>query len=159
MTTNGTTAPKLLYTPVEAAQALGISRSTLYTLLSSGEIRSVKVGALRRIPHVALADFVARLSATIDGQGPGLGAPSQDRDDSAPAASQRSGKLIPVSYPGTLTGRSGSPDSADLPPDVLQHQGAGQMGRQPKSPPAEHLRHTVQPNVLDHAALGNETRD
>jgi excisionase family DNA binding protein len=42
---------KLLYTPREAAQALGVSRSTLYVLLSSGALPSV------RIPHVGFHDL------------------------------------------------------------------------------------------------------
>jgi excisionase family DNA binding protein len=41
---------KLLYTPNEAAQALGVSRSTLYVLLSSGALPSVRIGTCRRIP-------------------------------------------------------------------------------------------------------------
>jgi excisionase family DNA binding protein len=53
---------KLLYTAEEAAEVLGIGRSTLYLLLSAGEVASVKIGALRRIPASALDGYVARLS-------------------------------------------------------------------------------------------------
>ncbi len=53
--------PALLYTPVEAAKLLRISRSTLYTFLSSGELPSVKVGASRRVPREALLSFAQRL--------------------------------------------------------------------------------------------------
>jgi len=51
----------LLYRPEEAAVQLGISRSKVYLLLRRGEIRSVKIDGLRRIPAAALADYVADL--------------------------------------------------------------------------------------------------
>jgi excisionase family DNA binding protein len=54
---------KLLYTPAEAAEMLGISRSGMYNLLDRGELESVKLGALRRIPAVALASYLRRLRA------------------------------------------------------------------------------------------------
>jgi excisionase family DNA binding protein len=54
---------RLLLRPEEAAQALSISRTTLYGLLQSNAIRSVKVGGLRRIPVEALEDFVTELSS------------------------------------------------------------------------------------------------
>src|SRR5437763_904550 len=54
-------AEKLLLTPTEAAQALGIGRSKLYELLRSGLVPSVRIGTCRRIPADALATVVARL--------------------------------------------------------------------------------------------------
>ena len=54
---------KLLYKPTEAAQVLGISRSGVFRLLSSGELESVKIGGLRRIPAVALESYVRALRA------------------------------------------------------------------------------------------------
>jgi excisionase family DNA binding protein len=38
---------KILYTPTEAAKALGISRSTIYVLMASGDVPSV---AHRHLP-------------------------------------------------------------------------------------------------------------
>ncbi|HZL03928.1 MAG TPA: excisionase family DNA-binding protein [Coriobacteriia bacterium] len=52
---------KLLLTVVEAAQRLGIGRTLMYELLGSGQIRSVHVGRLRKIPAHALDDYVERL--------------------------------------------------------------------------------------------------
>jgi excisionase family DNA binding protein len=52
---------KLLLTPAEAAAALGIGRSTLYGLLRSGMVASVRIGACRRIPAAVLSELVARL--------------------------------------------------------------------------------------------------
>jgi excisionase family DNA binding protein len=53
----------LLLTPVEAARALGISRSSLYELLRTRALRSVLIGRSRRIPGTALTDFIASLEA------------------------------------------------------------------------------------------------
>lgn len=51
----------LLLTVEEAARRLGIGRTTCFALIASGELESVKVGSLRRIPADALAVYVARL--------------------------------------------------------------------------------------------------
>ena len=53
--------PRLLLRIEEAAQRLGIGRSLMYRLVLSGEIESVHVGRLRRIPAVCLSEHVARL--------------------------------------------------------------------------------------------------
>ena len=55
--------PRLLLTPVEAATALGISRTRIFALLARGAIESVLVGRNRRIPVTALEDFIAALRA------------------------------------------------------------------------------------------------
>ncbi|MDT3395804.1 helix-turn-helix domain-containing protein [Streptomyces sp. B1866] len=55
----------------EAARRLGIGRTTMYALVSSGQIRSVKIGRLRRIPAQALTEYltaqagVARSDVTL----------------------------------------------------------------------------------------------
>ncbi|MDQ6848152.1 MAG: excisionase family DNA-binding protein [Candidatus Dormibacteraeota bacterium] len=49
-----------MLTVTQAAEALGCRRSLLYRLLSTGEIRSISVGRLRRIPREAVDDFVRR---------------------------------------------------------------------------------------------------
>lgn len=54
---------KLVLTPQEAADALGINRSTLYLLIMSGELPSFKIGRCRRIPIKALEAWIARQSA------------------------------------------------------------------------------------------------
>jgi excisionase family DNA binding protein len=58
-----TRGEQLLLRPVEAAQQLGLSRTKVYELMASGQLRSVKIGAARRVSATALADFVARLDA------------------------------------------------------------------------------------------------
>ena len=57
------TSEKLLYSPAETAQMLGVSRSQRFELLARGEIESVKIGRLRKIPREALTAYVARLRA------------------------------------------------------------------------------------------------
>jgi len=55
--------PVLLVRPEDAAHVLGVGRTKVYELMRSGELRSVRVGGLRRVPVTALAEFVARLEA------------------------------------------------------------------------------------------------
>ena len=44
---------------MEAAAILGIGRSKLYEFISSGEIRSIRIGRLRKIPIAAIDEFLA----------------------------------------------------------------------------------------------------
>lgn len=54
---------KLLLTPEEAAQVLGIGRTKVYELMLSNALESVKIGASRRIPIQSLSTFVDALRA------------------------------------------------------------------------------------------------
>lgn len=51
----------LLLTVEQAADRLGIGRTLAYALVSAGEIESVQIGRLRRIPADALPAFLDRL--------------------------------------------------------------------------------------------------
>jgi excisionase family DNA binding protein len=55
--------PRLVLSVEAAADLLSISRTRMFTLIKTGEMRSVRVGRLRRIPAEALTDYVARLIA------------------------------------------------------------------------------------------------
>lgn len=44
----------------ETASHLSLGRTTVYSLLASGELDSVKIGRSRRVPVAAIADFVHR---------------------------------------------------------------------------------------------------
>ena len=52
---------KLLLTPTEAAHALGIGRSKVYELMQTGQLRSVHIGACRRVSAYALTAFFQQL--------------------------------------------------------------------------------------------------
>lgn len=54
---------RLLLSVDEAARRLSIGRSLLYELLAAGEIRSIHVGRLRRVPIAALTDYINRQAA------------------------------------------------------------------------------------------------
>jgi excisionase family DNA binding protein len=53
--------PPILFTTEEVARLLGIGKCRVYDLIRQRELRSVKVGASRRISARALRDFVERL--------------------------------------------------------------------------------------------------
>jgi excisionase family DNA binding protein len=54
---------RLLHTPVQAAELLSIGRTTVHNLMASGELRSIKIGKSRRVPHDALEEFLRKRSA------------------------------------------------------------------------------------------------
>ncbi len=47
----------------EAAARLGIGRTLMYRLVLSGEVESIPLGRLRRIPAECLDDYIARMRA------------------------------------------------------------------------------------------------
>lgn len=51
----------MLLTVEEAARSLRLGRTLVYRLISSGELESVTVGRLRRVPAECLAEYVATL--------------------------------------------------------------------------------------------------
>jgi excisionase family DNA binding protein len=53
----------LLLRPEEAAAALRVGRTRVYELIRTGELRSVKIGHLRRVSATALAEYLAHLEA------------------------------------------------------------------------------------------------
>jgi excisionase family DNA binding protein len=57
---------RLLLTPTEAAEALGIGRSKVYDLMRQGLLESVRIGGCRRVPSTALSDLIASLKTDQD---------------------------------------------------------------------------------------------
>ncbi|WP_328447421.1 helix-turn-helix domain-containing protein [Amycolatopsis sp. NBC_00438] len=55
---------RTLLTVEAAAEQLSIGRTTMYALIKAGEIATVRIGHLRRVPAGALAAYVDRLTAT-----------------------------------------------------------------------------------------------
>lgn len=51
----------LMLTVEEAARRLGLGRTLVYQLISSGDLESVTVGRLRRVPAECLAEYIAAL--------------------------------------------------------------------------------------------------
>jgi excisionase family DNA binding protein len=60
--TTATTPQRLLYTTDNAGAILGVGRTTIYQLIQSGELKSVKIGRSRRIPAAALQDYINKLT-------------------------------------------------------------------------------------------------
>jgi excisionase family DNA binding protein len=49
------------YTVEQVAKMLHIGRDKVYYLLRTGQLRSIKIGKLRRITDAQLAEFIASL--------------------------------------------------------------------------------------------------
>lgn len=64
-TTEDVSVAPLLLTVEQAAKRLGVGRTTFYALVMSGEIESVPLGRLRRIPAECLDEYVERLRSRI----------------------------------------------------------------------------------------------
>jgi len=62
---------KLLYTPMEAAEQLGVGRTMLFQLLRDGRLKSVKVDRKRLIPGAELERFVAERLRRATGEDAG----------------------------------------------------------------------------------------
>lgn len=52
---------RVLLTIEEAAEQLGIGRTLMYKLIGNGEIDSIRIGRLRRVPTAAIQDYARRL--------------------------------------------------------------------------------------------------
>jgi excisionase family DNA binding protein len=55
----------VVYTVEEAAQVLKISRWKVFDLIRTNQLRSVKIGGSRRIPHTAIEDYLTHLMAEV----------------------------------------------------------------------------------------------
>ena len=51
---------RLLLRPAEAADAIGVSRTKAYELIAKGEIPSVRLGGVVRVPVAALKQWIDR---------------------------------------------------------------------------------------------------
>jgi excisionase family DNA binding protein len=63
MTDNGRASVRLLLTVEEAAEALTISRWKVFELIRTRQLRSIKIGGLRRVPRAAIDEYIVRLLA------------------------------------------------------------------------------------------------
>ncbi|MCU1667017.1 MAG: hypothetical protein QOI36_4151 [Pseudonocardiales bacterium] len=53
---------RVLLTPEEAGEALGVGRTTIYALLRTGDLESVQIGRLRRISLSAVEAYAEQLA-------------------------------------------------------------------------------------------------
>jgi excisionase family DNA binding protein len=52
---------EILFTPEQVARdVLRVGRTTVYELMGKGELRSITIGRLRRIPSSALEEYIQR---------------------------------------------------------------------------------------------------
>jgi excisionase family DNA binding protein len=63
---------QVLLTVEEAAERLRVGRTTAWSLVKNGELQSVQIGRLRRVPSSAVDNYAAQLAAewesTNDGE-------------------------------------------------------------------------------------------
>jgi excisionase family DNA binding protein len=55
---------RVVLTIEQAAERLGIGRTTMYALIKTGQIRTVTIGRLRRVPAFCLDEYVQKLLST-----------------------------------------------------------------------------------------------
>jgi excisionase family DNA binding protein len=65
MSPSESSTARLLLTVEEAAKRLGVGRTLMYTLVKDGEVESVQIGRLRRIPADALFRYLEQLRAAL----------------------------------------------------------------------------------------------
>lgn len=65
MSPRNSSTVRLLLTVEEAAERLSIGRTLMYALVKDGEVESVQIGRLRRIPADALPRYLQQLRAAL----------------------------------------------------------------------------------------------
>lgn len=59
-TVHAATGGKLAYTYAEAAELLGVSARTVWSMVAAGTLRAVRIGRAVRIPATELARYLAQ---------------------------------------------------------------------------------------------------
>lgn len=59
--------PRLMLTVEQAAEAIGVGRTTMFALIKTGEIQSVRIGRLRRVPADEIDAYTQRLTTEQNG--------------------------------------------------------------------------------------------
>ena len=60
-----------VFTPDEARRILRVGRSRIYTLLRSGELRSVRNGRCFLIPEACIAEYLKKQTSALHEEGDG----------------------------------------------------------------------------------------
>jgi len=58
-------AEQYLYSPLDVAKVMGISRSQVYNLMNDGQLASVHIGRSRRISRQHVADYIGKLEGVL----------------------------------------------------------------------------------------------
>lgn len=58
-------AEQYLYSPIDVAKVMGISRSQVYNLMNDGHLASVHIGRSRRISRQQVADYIGKLEGVL----------------------------------------------------------------------------------------------
>jgi len=56
----------ILFTPVQTAKILNISRSSVYNLLNEGALGSIHIGRSRRIAQTHMEAFIANMAVSAN---------------------------------------------------------------------------------------------
>ncbi|MDR7301834.1 excisionase family DNA binding protein [Haloactinomyces albus] len=59
---HSTGQPRVLLTVEQAAERLSLGRTSVYQLLKTGHLHSVRIGRLRRIPAESIDAYIAALT-------------------------------------------------------------------------------------------------
>lgn len=51
---------RMTYSIEDAAEVLGVGRTTMYRLVAEGEVESIAIGSRRLIPRESIEDFLSR---------------------------------------------------------------------------------------------------
>lgn len=60
----------LAFTPAQVAEKLGLGRTTVYQLLSSGRLPAIRIGRSVRVPASALHDWLSKQASGAAGEAP-----------------------------------------------------------------------------------------
>jgi excisionase family DNA binding protein len=58
-------AEQYLYSPIDVAKVMGISRSQVYNLMNDGHLASVHIGRSRRISRKQVTDYIGKLEGVL----------------------------------------------------------------------------------------------
>jgi excisionase family DNA binding protein len=81
--------PRLVYGIEETCYQTNLSRSTVMTLIASGELASLKVGARRLVPRDSIQDFIRMRMTRTNESAAGARLPAAHREGSIGAPAPR----------------------------------------------------------------------
>lgn len=58
-------AEQYLYSPIDVAKVMGISRSQVYNLMNDGHLASVHIGRSRRISRQQVTEYIGKLEESV----------------------------------------------------------------------------------------------